>query len=43
MIFDPHFQRMGAVLALANDIGFEQKKIIGNRFAYTMHLQKPNN
>jgi ubiquinone/menaquinone biosynthesis C-methylase UbiE len=43
MIFDPHFQRMGVVLALANGIGFEQKKIIGNRFAYTMHLQKPNN
>lgn len=40
MIFDPHFQRMGTVIALANAVGFEQKKIIGNRFAYTMQFAK---
>lgn len=41
LIFDPHFQSMGTVLTLANAIGFKQTKVIGNRLAYTMHLQKP--
>ena len=41
VIFDPHFQRIATVLQLAKAVGFEQKNIFGNRFAFTMHLKKP--
>ncbi len=41
VIFDPHFQRSETVLRLAKSIGFQQKNIIGNRFAYTIQLEKP--
>lgn len=43
VIFDPHFQSRKTVLKLAKSVGFKQKNIIGNRFAFTMHLEKPIN
>lgn len=43
LIFDPHFQRKSKVLALAQAVGFKEKAFSGNRFAYTVHLQKPFN
>jgi ubiquinone/menaquinone biosynthesis C-methylase UbiE len=42
VIFDPHFQRQGTVRQLAKAVGFHEKAIFGNRFAYTMHLEKPS-
>lgn len=42
VIFDPHFQSKSSVLHLATEVGFREKKTIGNRFAYTMLLEKPN-
>lgn len=41
VIFDPHFQRQGTVLRLATAVGFQEKNVMGNRFAYTIHLEKP--
>ena len=41
VIFDPHFQRRGTVLHFAKMAGFREKNIIGNRFAFTMQLEKP--
>lgn len=39
--FDPHFQRIKTVIKLAGKVGFKQKKLIGNRFAYTIQFEKP--
>ena len=41
IIFDPHFQSKGTVLRLARAVGFQEKNIFGNRFAFTMQLEKP--
>ena len=41
VIFDPHFQGIKTVQQLATNTGFQEKNIFGNRFAYTMHLEKP--
>ncbi len=41
IIFDPHFQRRGTVLQLASAVGFREKKLIGNRLAFTLNLEKP--
>jgi ubiquinone/menaquinone biosynthesis C-methylase UbiE len=41
VIFDPHFQRQETVRQLASAVGFRHKALFGNRFAYTMHLEKP--
>lgn len=41
VIFDPHFQRQKTVRQLAIAVGFLEKNIIGNSFAYTMLLEKP--
>ena len=38
-IFDPHYQRLSKVTALARSVGFEEKKVFGNWFAYTVHLK----
>jgi len=43
IIFDPHFQSQKTILKLISELGFQQKSIFGNYFAYTMHLQKPIN
>lgn len=40
-IFDPHYQRKETVLQLTESIGFQEKKIIGNRLAFTLQLEKP--
>lgn len=41
IIFDPHFQRRGTVLRLANAVGFREKNLFGNSIAYTLNLEKP--
>ena len=41
VIFDPHFQSVGTVGALASEAGFVIGKRWGNRFAYVQHLEKP--
>lgn len=40
-IRDPHFQTRGTVIRLAGAAGFVKKDLFGNRFSYTMTLQKP--
>lgn len=39
-IRDPHFQTRNTVTRLAGDAGFIEKDFFGNRFSYTMTLQK---
>jgi len=41
LVFDPHFQRRGTVARLAAAAGFREKAVFGNRVAYTLHLEKP--
>lgn len=41
IVFDPHFQPQGTVRKLAEQTGFREKAVFGNKIAYTMHLQKP--
>jgi ubiquinone/menaquinone biosynthesis C-methylase UbiE len=36
VIFDPHFQKQDSVRRLAHAVGFREKKLVGNRLAYTM-------
>ena len=43
LIFDPHFQSRATVLRLASTAGFQEKQFFGNRFAYTLNLEKPGN
>lgn len=40
IIFDPHFQRRGEVVRMAEAAGFREKAFWGNRLAYTLHLKK---
>jgi ubiquinone/menaquinone biosynthesis C-methylase UbiE len=40
VIADPHFQSAGAVRRLAAAAGFREKGFSGNRFAYTINLEK---
>jgi ubiquinone/menaquinone biosynthesis C-methylase UbiE len=39
-VFDPHYQRFNAVQTLAEQVGFKQKKLVQDRFSYTMNLEK---
>jgi 2-polyprenyl-3-methyl-5-hydroxy-6-metoxy-1,4-benzoquinol methylase len=41
IIVDPHFQGRGKVARLAVGSGFREKEFFGNRFAFTLHLEKP--
>jgi ubiquinone/menaquinone biosynthesis C-methylase UbiE len=41
VIFDPHFQSRDTVRRLAHTVGFREKKLVGNRLAFTMNLEKP--
>ena len=41
IIFDPHFQRRDTVARLAGAVGFREIAFYGNRFAFTMNLEKP--
>jgi len=40
-IRDPHFQTRGTVIRLSGAAGFVKKDLFGNRFSYTMTLEKP--
>jgi ubiquinone/menaquinone biosynthesis C-methylase UbiE len=40
-LFDPHYQRRRVILQLASSVGFHERAYFGNRFAYTVHLEKP--
>lgn len=40
-IRDPHFQTQSTIRSLAGDQGFVEKYLAGNRFSYTMLLEKP--
>jgi ubiquinone/menaquinone biosynthesis C-methylase UbiE len=40
IMFDPHYQSHGAILRLAHTAGFREKAFFGNRFAFTLHLEK---
>ncbi len=41
VILDPHFQSRDAVLQLASSVGFREKNSFGNRFAFSLLLEKP--
>jgi ubiquinone/menaquinone biosynthesis C-methylase UbiE len=41
IIFDPHYQRRSTILRLAAAVGFQEKTFFGNRFAFTLNLEKP--
>jgi ubiquinone/menaquinone biosynthesis C-methylase UbiE len=41
IIFDPHFQPRKKVRELAALAGFRERKFFGNRFSFTMNLEKP--
>jgi len=41
VIFDPHFQGRKSVRRLAQAAGFREKRFLGKRLAYTMHVEKP--
>ncbi len=41
VIADPHFQGQNAVRKLASSTGFRETTVFGNRFAFSMFLQKP--
>jgi ubiquinone/menaquinone biosynthesis C-methylase UbiE len=43
IIFDPHYQRRSTILRLAAAVGFREKSFFGNRFAFTLNLEKPKN
>lgn len=40
IIMDPHYQSRGRILSLASTVGFQEKAFFGNRFAFTIHLEK---
>ncbi len=40
-IMDPHFQTRSTVIRLAGATGFIKKEFSGNRFSYTLTLEKP--
>ncbi len=39
---DPHFQTRNTVSRLAGAAGFIEKEFLGNRFSYTLTLEKPS-
>jgi ubiquinone/menaquinone biosynthesis C-methylase UbiE len=41
IILDPHYQRRATVVRLASAVGFREKTFFGNRFAFTLNLEKP--
>jgi len=41
-IRDPHFQTHGTVSRLAGAAGFREKEFFGNRFSYSLILEKPS-
>jgi ubiquinone/menaquinone biosynthesis C-methylase UbiE len=41
VVFDPHFQGRKSVRRLIKAAGFTERAFLGNRLAYTMHVEKP--
>jgi SAM-dependent methyltransferase len=41
VVADPHFQKADVVRRLAGSAGFREHGFSGNRFAYTLNLEKP--
>jgi SAM-dependent methyltransferase len=39
-VTDPHFQRRDAVLRLARKVGFLEREFYGNRFVFTLNLER---
>ena len=42
IIFDPHYQSRSAILRFASTAGLREKEFFGNRFAFTLNLEKPS-
>jgi len=42
IVFDPHFQSRKTVTRMAEAAGFKENKFFGNRIAFTLNLEKPN-
>jgi ubiquinone/menaquinone biosynthesis C-methylase UbiE len=40
IIMDPHYQGRGTIVKLATAAGFREKAFFGNRFAFTLNLEK---
>jgi ubiquinone/menaquinone biosynthesis C-methylase UbiE len=40
IVFDPHYQTRRSILQLASSAGFREKAFFGNRFAFTLQLEK---
>ena len=41
IIFDPHFQSCKTIRRITTRVGFREKSFYGNRFSYTINLEKP--
>lgn len=41
IIFDPHYQRLKSIQNLAKEIGFDEKNLFSDLFAYHLVLEKP--
>jgi ubiquinone/menaquinone biosynthesis C-methylase UbiE len=41
IIFDPHFQSCKTIRRITTKVGFREKSFYGNRFSYTINLEKP--
>jgi ubiquinone/menaquinone biosynthesis C-methylase UbiE len=40
IIFDPHYQSRQIIRQLAGSVGFQEKAYYGNRFSFTLHIEK---
>ena len=43
IVFDPHFQSRNTVRRLVESAGFRENEFFGNRFAFTLNLERPEN
>ena len=41
IMMDPHYQSRGTILRLAEALGFHEKQFFGNRFSFTINLERP--
>ena len=42
IMLDPHYQSRATILRFASAVGFREKQFFGNRFAFTLNLEKPD-
>ncbi len=42
IVMDPHYQSRGTILRLGQAVGFREKQFFGNRFSFTLNLEKPS-